>query len=65
MMVRRDCPQGGVLFLWHMVINFLLVCLSNERAQVFADDIAIALNGKCLSRVCEFMQKALFMHCQY
>jgi hypothetical protein len=64
-MVRRGCPQGGVLspLLWNMVINSLLVCLNNESlwAQGFADDIAIVINGKFLSTVCELMQKALFI----
>jgi hypothetical protein len=65
MMVRGDCPQGGVLspLLWNMVINSLLVRLSNESlwAQGFADGIAIVNYGKFLSTVCEFMQKALFI----
>jgi hypothetical protein len=49
MMVRRGCPQGGVLspLLWNMVINSLLGRLNNESlwAQGFADDIAIVING--------------------
>jgi hypothetical protein len=63
MMVRRGCPQGGVLspFLWNMVINSLLGRLNNESlgAQEFADDIAIVINGKFLITIYEFMQKAL------
>jgi hypothetical protein len=53
MMVHRGCPQGGVLspLLWKMVINSLL-------RQGFADDIAIVINDKFLSTVCELMQKA-------
>jgi hypothetical protein len=65
MMVRGDCLQGGALspFLWNMVINSLLVRLNNESlwAQGFADGIAIVINGKCLSTICELMQKALFI----
>jgi hypothetical protein len=49
MMVRRGCPQGGVLspLLWNMVIKSLLRSLNNESlwAQGFADDIAIVING--------------------
>jgi hypothetical protein len=60
-----SCSQGDVLstLLWNMVINSLLGCLNNESlwAQGFADDIAIVINGKCRSTVCEFMQKALFI----
>jgi hypothetical protein len=46
-----------------MVINSLLVRLNNESlwTQGFADDIAIVMNGKFLSKVCELMQKALFI----
>jgi hypothetical protein len=46
-----------------MVINSFLVRLNNESlwAQGFGDDIAIVINGKFLSRVCELMQKALFI----
>jgi hypothetical protein len=46
-----------------MVINSLLVRLDNESlwAQGFADDIAIVINEKFLSTVCELMQKALFI----
>jgi hypothetical protein len=59
MMVRRCCPQGGVLslLLWNMVINSLLVRLNTESlwAQGFADDIAIVINGKFLSTVCELL----------
>jgi hypothetical protein len=53
MMVRKGCPQVGVLspVLWNMVIYSLLGSLNNESlwAQGFADDIAIVINGKkCL-----------------
>jgi hypothetical protein len=55
MMVRRGCPQGGVLsqLLWNMVINSFLRRLNNKSlwAQGFADDIAIVINGKFLSTV--------------
>jgi hypothetical protein len=65
MMVRRGCPQGGVLspLLWNIVINFLLSRLNNESlwAQGLADDIVIVINGKLLTKVCELMQKALFI----
>jgi hypothetical protein len=65
MMVRRGCPQGGVLspVLWNMVINFMLSRLNNESlsAQGFAEDISIVINEKFLSTVCELMQKALFI----
>jgi hypothetical protein len=65
MMVRRGCPQGDVLspLLWNMVINSLLSRLNYESlwAQGFADDIAIVINGKFLSTICELMQKALFI----
>jgi hypothetical protein len=63
-MFHRGCLQGGVLssLLWNVVIKSLLGCLNNESlwAQGFADDIAIVINGKFLSTVCEHMQKALF-----
>jgi hypothetical protein len=41
----------------------LLGRLNNESlwAQGFADDIAIDINGKFLSTVCELRQKALFI----
>jgi hypothetical protein len=59
MMVRRGCPQGGVLspLLWNMVINSLLGRLNNESlwAQGLADEIAIVFHGKFLSTVCELM----------
>jgi hypothetical protein len=44
-------------------VSSLLVRLNNERlwAQGFVDDIAIVINGKCLSTVCELMQKTLFI----
>jgi hypothetical protein len=65
MMVRRDYPQGGVFspLLWNMVINSLLVHLNNENlwVQRFADDIAIVINEKFVSTVCELIQKALFI----
>jgi hypothetical protein len=65
MIVRRACPQGGVLspLLWNIVINFLLSRLNNESlwAQGLANNIAIVINGKLLTKVCELMQKALFI----
>jgi hypothetical protein len=52
-MVRRGCPLGGVLspLLRNMVINSLLGRLINVNlwVQGFAEDIAIVINGKCLS----------------
>jgi hypothetical protein len=63
MMVRRGCPQGGVLspFLWNLVINSLLGRLNTKSlwAQEFADGIAIVINGKFQITIYEFMQKAL------
>jgi hypothetical protein len=43
--------------------GYLLGRLNNESlwAQGFAEDIAIIINGKFLSTVCERMQKALFI----
>jgi hypothetical protein len=45
------------------VIYSLLGRLNNGSlwAQGFADDIAIVINGKFLSTVCELMQKALYI----
>jgi hypothetical protein len=56
MMVRRGCPQEGVLspLLWNMV-------LTGSSDQAFVDDITIVMNGKLMSTVCELMQKALFI----
>jgi hypothetical protein len=45
-----------------MVINSLLARLNNESlwAQGFADNIAIVMNGKYLSTVCELTSKSTF-----
>jgi ribonuclease HI len=63
MIVRKGCPQGGVLspLLWNMVIDGLIRRLNDAHlwAQGFADDVAIVIIGKFLSTVCDLMQNAM------
>lgn len=62
-MVKRGCPQGGVLspLLWVMVADGLLHRLTGSGFFTigYADDITILLNGNFEGPLCELMQSAL------
>jgi len=62
-LVRRGCPQGGVLspLLWSLVVDSLLVEMEFEGhyCQGYADDGVILSSGLDLAEVSSKMQRAL------
>jgi hypothetical protein len=60
----RGCLQGGVLspLLWSLVVDNLLWGLNDDGYCTvgYADDIAILIHGKFLTRVSECFQRALY-----
>ena len=62
--ITKGCPQGGVLspVLWNMVVNNLLNKRANEipgYLQVFADDLAILVEGDDLAVIHDRTQKPI------
>ena len=63
--VRRGCPQGGVLspLLWCLVVDDLLKLLDkghiNSYVQFYADDGTIMVTGTSLGSICKTMQRLL------
>ena len=64
-LVERGCPQGGVLspLLWNLVVDEILVILSNRMPQIYsqgyADDLVCLGRGKVLSIVSEHVRDCL------
>jgi ribonuclease HI len=62
-LVRRGCPQGGVLspLLWSLVVDGLLRRLNAAGlfTQGYSDDGVVLITGHSLGTVCELMQRAL------
>lgn len=61
--VKKGCPQGGVLspLLWNLNLDSLLEELAAAKYSciAYADDLVIIIRGKFTSTLCDLMQNAL------